>query len=748
MNDDIDKIVRYIEKIKKISITESFRFAQICATNLRKKQLEGNKLLIYILDNFHKVPKESKNIWIDLIEMAGFYPYLSKINTDPTSIDGRIRKEFHLSDRLNVYFHEEQKILKYILESDKNLIVSAPTSFGKSLLIEEIVASQKYKNIVIIQPTLALLDETRKKLKKYKDVYKIIIKTTQPPLENKGNLFLLTAERVIEYPELPKIDFLIIDEFYKLSQKRDDERAYILNNAFYKLLKDFQPKFYLLGPNIDGISEGFAHKYNAVFFKTGYNLVESKIVDIYYQHKDKFDHPRKNRRYKEKVLFELLYELGYRKNEQTIIYCSSPKRVRDLAKSYYDFLKQKQEYVSNEELPLVEWIRNYVHEKWNLIELLNYGIGINDGALIKHINSSIVDYFNEGKLKYLFCTTTLIEGVNTSAKNIVFFDKTKGNRKPIDFFDYSNIKGRAGRLMVHYVGKIYNFNPPPEKKEQLIIDIPFYQQNPIEDEVLITLQETDIKENVKKSEQYQKLKDLPEEERELFRKNGVSVWGQKVILEKIKNLNDPYSIMRKDYKKDYTIYELLKWTHIPSYDQLQFIIELCWDNLMRHGETKKVRSKNQLVYLIYYYTQTNDIKEMIKQYIKYYKKREKSSNEEIENNAIIEIFNIYRHWFTYKFPKWLNVVNNIQKYVCIKNNMEPGDYSYYASQLENDFVDDKLSILLEYGIPKSAIEKIQKYIDVKNILDDNELIENVTLLIKKKPNLFLKYEIEKIERNL
>jgi replicative superfamily II helicase len=43
------------------------------------------------------------------------------------------------------------------------LSASAPTSFGKSLLIEEIVASKKYKNIIIIQPTLALLDETRKK---------------------------------------------------------------------------------------------------------------------------------------------------------------------------------------------------------------------------------------------------------------------------------------------------------------------------------------------------------------------------------------------------------------------------------------------------------------------------------------------------------------------------------------------------------------------------------------------------------
>jgi len=60
---------------------------------------------------------------------------------------------------------------------------------------------------MIIQPTLALLDETRKKFKKYSTDYKIIVRTSQEPSENKGNLFLLTAERVMEYQELPKNRF-------------------------------------------------------------------------------------------------------------------------------------------------------------------------------------------------------------------------------------------------------------------------------------------------------------------------------------------------------------------------------------------------------------------------------------------------------------------------------------------------------------------------------------------------------------
>jgi hypothetical protein len=45
------------------------------------------------------------------------------------------------------------------------------------------------------------------------------------------------------------------------------------------------PQFYLLGPNIDGISEGFEEKDNAIFYKTNYSLVENKTIDIYSKNK-------------------------------------------------------------------------------------------------------------------------------------------------------------------------------------------------------------------------------------------------------------------------------------------------------------------------------------------------------------------------------------------------------------------------------------------------------------------------------
>jgi len=725
---ETQEILNTIIETEKISFEDSFYLCRECAKLLRNKETntEGRKILIYILDNWMKIDDLTKEMWIELIESEGFYPYLSKENFELNFTTSKIRKNMSKSRYLDYYFHDEQIYVKNLIDSGRNVIVSAPTSFGKSLLIEEIVAEGKYKNIVIIQPTLALLDETRKKLKKYNNHYKIIVRTTQKPSEEKGNLFLLTAERVMEYKNLPKIDFLIIDEFYKLSAKRDDERSDVLNNAFYLLLKRDNVRFYLLGPNIDGISNGFAEKYNAVFFKTDYSLVEQSIIDM---SSNNFGSRGQKKINKENALFELLFQL---KDEQTMIYCSSPSKARKLSKKFYDFIKDKIKPNTEDDIPLIEWIKKNITKNWSLVEQLKYKIAFHDGALQKHISSSIVKYFNDKKINFLFCTSTIIEGVNTSAKNIIIFDNKKGAR-PIDYFDYSNIKGRAGRMMIHYIGKVYNFNPPI-KKEEMIIDIPFFQQNPIKDEVLIHLENNDVKN--KDSEQYKKLQNIPREERELFKKNGMLIYGQKEILD----------ILRRDIeiKKD-----LITWSRFPKYEQLEYILNLGWDYLLKNTETTRPMTISKLVKVTFDYGTNQDVRYLVKSNYDFMingKGYEKLSKQEILDEAVRDAFNILRHWFQYKVPKWLRVINSLQEFVCNELNIKSGNYSFYADKIESDFVQENLSILLEYGIPKSAIKKIEKHIDklipeddVIKLLKNNNLLNKIDLLT---------YEIEKIYENL
>lgn len=710
---ELNRVLTDIDSTECFDIDTSFEYAKICSIALADEKCAqhavAERIVIHILNKWEALPDETKPIWGDIVEALGFYPYIKRdLSIIDDSLSNEIRLSYHKSKYLhNVYMHCNQKVLSDMIFSGHNLVVSAPTSFGKSLLIEEIVSSKKFKNIVIIQPTLALLDETRKKLQKYNESYKMIVRTTQEPSETKSNIFLFTAERVCEYLHFWNVDFLIIDEFYKLSGSRDDERSPALNNAFYKLLKLYNPQFYLLGPNINNVSDGFVRKYNAIFYKSNYSLVDSNVVNIYNTISKESG---KNR---EKKLFELLISLS---NEQTIIYCSSPDRARSLSKKFYNFICENKKDNIVIDLPIIEWITKNISAKWSINNILKCGIGIHDAALPKHITASIIDYFNDNRLKYLFCTSTIIEGVNTSAKNVIYYDAKKGRDIPIDYFDYSNIKGRAGRMMVHYIGNIYNFNVPPEK-EEINVDIPFFQQNPIKDEVLIQLDEDDV--NNKQSKQYLAIKTISDKEKKVIKKNGLSVKGQLSILNQL----------RRDIHKN-TNFICWKGTK-PKKEYLDYVLKLAWDNLLAESESKTI-TFNQLSYLTHAYgVWKTPIKELIENSVKYKvdKYKEIHSNYEVPEQTLISfedqsiklILQVVRHWFEYKVPKFLSTINSLQEIVCNEVGIQPGDYLQLASIIENGFIPNHLTLLAEYGIPHSAIRKISMFIPA-NISDENLIL--------------------------
>ena len=478
----------YISDARSIDFSESFDLARKCSDMLINEQFEnfGRDLVIRTLEHLKKVDERTHSLWNDLVEVAGLHPYIKK---QDLSGSFAIRHEFHKSRSLpDLYLHREQLKLSTLLQKEQSVIVSAPTSFGKSLLIEEIIAARQYHNIVIIQPTLALLDETRKKLEKYRDDYNLILSTHQRP-SGERNIFLLTGERVVDYEDFPHIDFFVIDEFYKLSLARDDDRAPILNQALYRLLKHTN-RFYLLGPNIRQVSDEFQEKYNAAWHHSDYATVSVDVEKIY-EGKGWKERDAKSKQAREQELFRLLKTL----KEPTLIYCTSPSRATELAYRFSVEL-EKQGRGSSQRIPrsnkdIIDWVKENIHERWSLAKALMTRIAFHHGQIPRHLGSSLVDGFNLGDIRYLFCTSTLIEGVNTTARNVVLFDKHKGHNKPIDFFDYKNIVGRSGRFKAHYLGKVYEFHREPTQLE-LDVEIPLFSQDIAPLELLVHLDQEDV----------------------------------------------------------------------------------------------------------------------------------------------------------------------------------------------------------------------------------------------------------------
>jgi len=709
-------------EIEYLNFEQSFELAKYVSQIRDNHQDKANELIINILDIWDRVDVSTRQIWIDLIESAGFYPYLLRMikNNGELDLTSEIRCAFHSSKNLNgITLHREQKYLSDLISQGKSLIVSAPTSFGKSLLIQEIVASNKYENILLIQPTLALINETRIKLKIFSEEYNIIVNTSQTIGDR--NIFILTAERVLEYEGLPNIDYFILDEFYKLSSIRDDERSDVLNIALKKVLK-FKPIFYFIGPNIDIIPDGFQERYNAFFYKTHYSLVNSEIeqVDINYQSTG----VRSQAKEKEEKLFELLSV----NSDQSIVYVSSPGRAYSLAKHYLDYLRENQLLEDPQQLPVNEWIEENLNSAWGLNELIKNKIGVHSGIIPKHLVHTMIEYFNESSLDVLFCTSTIIEGVNTSAKNVFIFDNKKGPNQ-LDFFDFSNIKGRAGRLLQHYTGKVYVFNNPPNK-EMIELDIPFHDQKIINDEILINFEREEV--SPKHINRYNELTDFDQDYLIQIKKNAVSVQGQKNIIRELE----------KQIRIDPN---LITWTNFPNRNQLKYILSLAWNNLLKPTETTRPMTLNKLPVSVYKHL-NNSVNQLIKEEMEFLQDRNpKWEHQRYIDTAIENIFREKRHWISYKVPKWLNVIDSLQKIVCIKNGLNhSGDYLSFASILENEGVEEAYSLLIDLGLPTSAINKIKSMIPSN--LNDKDLILYVKNIRSEYVPTILDYEMAKIKQ--
>lgn len=98
-----------------------------------------------------------------LARAVGLFPYM---NTEELDLRDAIAYEFHRPPNIpaELVFHREQaKIYQRLLAGD-GVVLSTPTSFGKGKITDAIIANGKFDNIAIIVPTLALIDETRRRL--------------------------------------------------------------------------------------------------------------------------------------------------------------------------------------------------------------------------------------------------------------------------------------------------------------------------------------------------------------------------------------------------------------------------------------------------------------------------------------------------------------------------------------------------------------------------------------------------------
>ena len=137
--------------------------------------------------------------------------------------------------------------------------------------------------------------------------------------------------------------------------------------------------------------------------------------------------------------------------ENCIVYCSRQSDTERYASkiiSSAPFTKHQADYKD-----FLEHLGSAFDKDWIVYKALKAGVGVHHASIPKYIQKEIIALFNKGKINVLFSTTTITEGVNTSAKNLIVMNNRKG-KKALRRFDAKNIAGRAGRFLHHYKGRV------------------------------------------------------------------------------------------------------------------------------------------------------------------------------------------------------------------------------------------------------------------------------------------------------
>ena len=678
------------------------------SVNLYGINSEGQELLLRVLDRKDDF-MEYSDIIISLIRKYGLYPYLKNFDL---SLSDEIACEIHKPEGLkNIVFHSKQNEIYYTLIHKGNVVLSAPTSFGKSLIIDSIITSNLYNNIMIIVPSIALIDETRKRLIKYSEQYRIISFSGQS-LGNR-NIFVLTQERALDYIERADIDFFVIDEFYKLdikeNQDENDSREIILNQVFYKLFKS-QANYYLLGPNIERLIAPKLNEQKYQFIKTDYKTVVSEFHQI-----------KNNALNKESKLLELCEEIA----GQTLIYCQSPASANKVAELLFDNLVL--EKIENNE-DFVRWIRQNYHPNWKYPTYIEYGIGVHHGKIPRALAQRSIEMFNRGLLKFLICTSTLIEGVNTKARNVIIYDNIV-NRKKMDFFSFNNICGRSGRMNSYMIGNIYTFYEQPQP-ELPFVNVPVFGDDTttIPDNLLINMDDDDLtKETQQQIQRYKKQNILSPD---LLKKHSYVKLDYLLELGHYLNGLSSHSL------------KLIAWSGTPSYEELNKTCNLIWDYIVKSNRmVSSVRSGKQLCFKIKQFEKSKTISNYLNSIISRY-------NSEEKNNELIECaLDFMRQWLNYKFPRYLMTLQDVVNEILEKKGLLECDYSYYASYVECYFTKPYVIPFDECGLPIQISTKIKKYISNDSIDSAIESLRNLETE-KLQISSFEKRMIRYVQRNL
>lgn len=470
---------------KEINVKDALRFADLLSKsidlpNSEKHRMQGQELII-LLSILYPDSTVVKYYLASVLSAVGNYRGIQTSNVTEYAVHDVMDEIFYeyerellrIPDTKNDFFFHDQKNVYDSLQ-DHFFSYSGPTSMGKSFVVQiyikqQIQAGHK-RNFAIAVPTKALINEVRRNLleslegRLVQHNYRIISSSGDILINGQHNfIFVMTPERLlhllIDKPNI-NIDFLFIDEAHKISE-RGGRSVY-----YYKVISQLnrrknQPTIVFASPNIPNPEvylniipdikgeqiRKLASTYSPVCqFKFYLDMVNQQI----YVYNSAVKELEFISELPANVSFEQLIEL-YGTGKQNLIYCCSKQKVVDLAVEY-----ARQLPISSDQrlIDLANDVKDEVHDACYLVELLKKGVAYHVGYLPANIRLRIEKSFADGIIRTIFCTSTLVEGVNLPADNL-FVTSYRNGISNMNEVEFNNLIGRVGRIKYNLYGNVF-----------------------------------------------------------------------------------------------------------------------------------------------------------------------------------------------------------------------------------------------------------------------------------------------------
>lgn len=383
------------------------------------------------------------------------------------------------------YFLEDQKEIFDSFDKYQFVSYSAPTSLGKSFVMRAFlkykVAGNYKNNFAIVVPTKALINEMKnnvveKDLKELLETkhYRVVSSINEEFVDkdNESNfIFIVTPERLhyLLNDSNISIDYCFIDESYKISEP-DSRSLYYYQTISQLLKRNSKVKIYFSSPNIPNpeiylntiLQDGTKFKKTSTYspvsqIKYLVSLKEiNQPVRIFNDLTQELEDTNvKNNSTNINDIISTLKTTG-----GNIVYCSGKDKTIELAIQYANFLpalklttnEEKAEQKRRDEI--AEEIKKDIHEEYYLAELIKKGVAYHVGYLPNSLRDTIEKAFKNGIIKTIFCTSTLMEGVNLPADNL-FVTSTRNGNDQLTPTAFKNLLGRIGRINYSLYGNVY-----------------------------------------------------------------------------------------------------------------------------------------------------------------------------------------------------------------------------------------------------------------------------------------------------